>query len=57
MATAGTPGQAFAQFDTVLDRVRQGADQVKRIVRDLLTYSRSQPEQLESVDVHARPGW
>ncbi len=28
MATAGTPGKAFAQFDTVLDRVRQGADQV-----------------------------
>lgn len=40
------------QLSKMILEAQQGADQVKRIVRDLLTYSRSQPEQLESVDVH-----
>ncbi len=40
------------QVSKMILEAQQGADQVKRIVRDLLTYSRSQPEQHESVDVH-----
>jgi PAS domain S-box-containing protein len=40
------------QVSKMILEAQQGADQVKRIVRDLLTYSRSQPEQLEGVDVH-----
>lgn len=43
---------ALEQVAKMIAEAQQGADQVKRIVRDLLTYSRSQPEQLESVDVH-----
>jgi PAS domain S-box-containing protein len=39
------------QLGKMILEAQQGADQVKRIVRDLLTYSRSQPEQAESVDV------
>lgn len=48
------PGDAdsLEQVSKMILEAQQGADQVKRIVRDLLTYSRSQPEQLESVDVH-----
>ena len=43
--------EAMEQVGKMIAEAQQGADQVKRIVRDLLTYSRSQPEQLESVDV------
>jgi two-component system cell cycle sensor histidine kinase/response regulator CckA len=39
------------QLSKMIEEAQQGADQVKRIVRDLLTYSRAQPEQLEGVDV------
>jgi PAS domain S-box-containing protein len=39
------------QLSKMILEAQQGADQVKRIVRDLLTYSRAQPEKLESVDV------
>lgn len=42
---------AVDQLSKMIVEAQQGADQVKRIVRDLLTYSRSQPEKLESVDV------
>jgi len=44
--------ESLGQVSKMILEAQQGADQVKRIVRDLLTYSRSQPEQLESVDVH-----
>lgn len=44
--------EALEQVGKMIVEAQQGAEQVKRIVRDLLTYSRSQPEQLESVDVH-----
>jgi PAS domain S-box-containing protein len=44
--------EGLVQVGKMILEAQQGADQVKRIVRDLLTYSRSQPEQLESVDVH-----
>ncbi len=43
--------ESTEQVAKMVLEAQQGADQVKRIVRDLLTYSRSQPEQLESVDV------
>jgi PAS domain S-box-containing protein len=43
--------ESAEQVGKMILEAQQGADQVKRIVRDLLTYSRSQPEQLESVDV------
>lgn len=43
--------ESTEQVAKMILEAQQGADQVKRIVRDLLTYSRSQPEQLESVDV------
>ena len=40
-----------SEISKMIAEAQQGADQVKRIVGDLLTYSRSQPERLESVDV------
>jgi len=40
------------QLSKMIAEAQQGAEQVKRIVSDLLTYSRSQPEQLEPVDLH-----
>ncbi|MEX1365698.1 MAG: PAS domain-containing protein [Nannocystaceae bacterium] len=39
------------ELSTMIAEAQQGADQVRRIVRDLLTYSRAQPERLERVDV------
>jgi PAS domain S-box-containing protein len=51
---AAVPSALRSSIDHIgkmVAEAQQGADQVKRIVRDLLTYSRSQPEQLESVDV------
>ncbi len=39
------------QLGKMIEEAQQGADQVKRIVRDLLTYSRAQTERLEAVDV------
>ncbi|MCA9650104.1 MAG: PAS domain-containing protein [Myxococcales bacterium] len=44
-------GEEIDQLSKLIAEAQQGADQVKRIVRDLLTYSRSQPERLERVDV------
>ncbi len=40
------------ELTKMIAEAQQGAEQVKRIVSDLLTYSRSQPEQLEPVDPH-----
>ncbi|MCH9684309.1 MAG: PAS domain-containing protein [Deltaproteobacteria bacterium] len=39
------------QLAKMIEEAQEGADQVKRIVRDLLTYSRSRSECLEAVDV------
>jgi len=41
------------QLFTMVSEAQQGADQVRRIVRDLLTYSRSHPERLEEVEVES----
>lgn len=49
--TASRSADEIDQLSKMIQEAQQGADQVKRIVRDLLTYSRSQPERLGRVDV------
>lgn len=49
--TEGGQGEGLEQLNELIAEAQQGADQVRKIVRDLLTYSRSQPECLENVDV------
>jgi len=47
----GTQEQ-WGEVEQALDEALQGADRVRRIVQDLRTFSRMQPERLKRVDVH-----
>ena len=46
------PGK-WGEVEQALDEALQGADRVRRIVQDLRTFSRMQPERMKRVDVHA----
>jgi signal transduction histidine kinase/CheY-like chemotaxis protein/sugar lactone lactonase YvrE len=43
----------WGEVEQALDEALQGADRVRRIVQDLRTFSRMQPERLKRVDVHS----
>ncbi|KFE71260.1 hypothetical protein DB31_3390 [Hyalangium minutum] len=45
--------QQWGEVEQALNEALQGADRVRRIVQDLRTFSRMQPERLKRVDVHA----
>ncbi|WP_224365002.1 two-component regulator propeller domain-containing protein [Hyalangium versicolor] len=46
------PQAGWGEVEQALDEALQGADRVKRIVQDLKTFSRMQPERLRRVDLH-----
>ncbi|WP_224242980.1 two-component regulator propeller domain-containing protein [Hyalangium gracile] len=47
------PDTRWGEVGQALDDALQGADRVRRIVQDLKTFSRMQPERLRRVDLHA----
>ena len=50
----GEPGgERWKEVEQALDEALQGADRVRRIVQDLRTFSRMQPERLRHVELHA----
>ncbi len=46
-------GERWQEVEKALDEALQGADRVRRIVQDLRTFSRMQPERLRRVELHA----
>jgi len=44
--------ERWGEVELALDEALQGADRVRRIVQDLRTFSRMQPERLRKVEVH-----
>jgi PAS domain S-box-containing protein len=57
MSQAGARGPDLGEIRTALDECRVGADRVKRIVRDLKTFSRNPVDTVSAVDVHAVLDW
>jgi signal transduction histidine kinase/CheY-like chemotaxis protein len=50
---AGLPRERRAELEDVLAQTKDGADRVRKIVRDLKLFSRADEEQRGPVDVHA----
>jgi PAS domain S-box-containing protein len=50
-APAGTPEEPLERWRWLVDEARAGAERIRRIVRDLGTFSRSDDERLAPVDV------
>jgi ligand-binding sensor domain-containing protein/CheY-like chemotaxis protein/two-component sensor histidine kinase len=51
-ATQGEEGKRWQEVGQALEDALHGADRVRRIVQDLKTFSRVQPERMQRVDVH-----
>jgi ligand-binding sensor domain-containing protein/signal transduction histidine kinase/CheY-like chemotaxis protein len=51
-ATRGEERKRWQDVGQALEDALQGADRVRRIVQDLKTFSRVQPEQLQPVELH-----
>jgi ligand-binding sensor domain-containing protein/signal transduction histidine kinase len=51
-AAQGEESQRWREVAQALDDALHGADRVRRIVQDLKTFSRVQPEQTQRVDLH-----